>query len=86
MALTRLRYNYKNSCGKPIFNPAMIAQSSGYKTPFEPPAPARMSSHALMKRKTCTSALPPTVAVLFDNLQRLASAVKEVGRDMRLSY
>jgi hypothetical protein len=28
----------------------------------------------------------PPVAVLFDNLQRIAPVVKKVGREVRLSY
>jgi hypothetical protein len=44
------------------------------------------TSASLINRKMCTPTLVPPVAVLFDNLQRIAPVVKKVGRKMRLSY
>jgi hypothetical protein len=38
-----------------------------------------------MNRKMPTNARPP-VAILFDNLQRIAPVVEKVGRKMGLSY
>ena len=64
----------------------MIAESSGYKTPFEPPGTGKNVFACTYEAHDVHLGAPPAVAVLFDNLQRIAPVVKKVVREMRLSY